>query len=228
MKFSLKFSSLLTVVLALGPFLSRAQQPSGYYDQEPRPLPTSSPYERYNSRQTTLRYGIAAPTGGLSPYLADPARLNLTLSVENVFTKRFSLGGQVGYTYFKERLPRQVFSSPGQDISAVQTRTLTLIPVMAIGKAYLGGVNAPIRPYAQLGLGGAFVDYANYFGTLADAKNGIRFATGAAVGSRFLFGKRSSFGADVQAGIQYIPFRYDAVTSAPTLGVSAGLFYRWW
>lgn len=223
------FRYLLLGLLGLTPFLSQAQQP-GYYDPNRvgTPLPTSSPYERYNSRQVTLRYGIAVPTGGLTNYVADPAKLNLSLSIENVFTRRFSLGGQVGYTYFQERLPRQVFSTPGQDISAVQTRTFSAVPVMAIGKAYLTGVNAPIRPYAQLGLGGAFVDYANYYGTLSDAKNGIRFAGTAAVGSRFLFGKRSSFGADLQAGIQFIPFKYADVTNAATLNASVGVFYRWW
>lgn len=221
------FRILFLGLLALSPLLSQAQQP-GYYDPNRAPLPSTSPYERYNSRQTTLRYGVAVPTGGLRNYLADPANLNLALSVENVFTRRFSIGGQVGYTFFKERLPRQVISSPGRDISAVQTRTLSTIPLLAIGKAYLTGVNAPIRPYAQLGLGGAFVEYANYFGTLSDAKNGIRFASSAAVGSRFLFGKKSSFGADVQAGIQYIPFRYADVTNAATLNASIGVFYRWW
>jgi hypothetical protein len=215
--------------LALGPLLSYAQQPGGYYDQSPRPQPpTTSPYERYNSRQTTFRYGLAFPTGGLRPYLTDPSNLNVSLSVENVFTRRFSVGGQVGYLYFKERLPRQIVSSPGQDLSAVQTRTFTALPIMAIGKYYVTGVNAPVRPYAQLGVGGAFVEYANYFGTLADARNGIRFATGAAVGSRFLFGSKGSFGADLQAGVQLIPFQHADVTNATTLQASVGVFYRWW
>ncbi|WP_128546062.1 outer membrane protein [Larkinella soli] len=200
-------------------------------DPEERPrargrVPNNS---RYSSGSATVFYGVGFPTSSQQSYIDKMGTRNFALAIEADFPGHLSLGGRIGHQYTSDRLPRQVISlGDGSDVSAVQTRTLTLVPLMAIGSYHLTERNAPFRPYVQLGAGGAYVDYTTYYGSLADQKTGVRAAVAPAVGAKFLFGRNSNLGAEIQAQYQHVFFNYNELKNSGNVLVSVGLSYHWW
>lgn len=185
-------------------------------------------YNRFVSGRATVFYGASLPMGSLPNYIDKTGNRNFAVAVEAMFPGRFSVGGRIGHQYISQRLPRQVYSfDDGTDISAVQTRTLTVVPLLAIGSVYLNDINGTFRPYLQLGAGGAYVDYAKYYGTLSDQKTGVRAVLAPAVGAKFQFGKGNNFGGEVQAQYQNVFFKYNELNNSANLMLSVGLSYRW-
>ena len=189
----------------------------------------SSTYDRYVTFNIAARYGVALPLGGQKGYIDKVSPTNLALEAEWLFPQHFSLGLKTGYQYTTQRLPRQVYQYDDESISAVQTRTLSVIPAMASVSYYFADNAASIRPYVQMAGGGAFVDYTNYFGPLADQNNGFKGAIAPAIGLKFYGQREQKFGAEIQAQYQNVFFNYDLLkNSAPSLMLSAGIVYRWY
>ena len=192
-----------------------------------------SPYQEYVTFNISARYGVAFPMGGQKGYIDRVSPTNFALDGEWLFPKRFSLGLKTGYQYDKQRFDRQVYSyttgNSGQDISAVQTRTLSIIPAMVSLSYYFADNAAAIRPYVQFAGGGAFVNYTNYFGTLADASSGFKGAIAPAVGLKYYGKREQGLGAEIQAQYQNVFFNYDLLkNNAPSLMLSAGISYRFY
>ncbi|GAB2603944.1 hypothetical protein [Spirosoma areae] len=193
----------------------------------------SSIYDRYVTFNISARYGVSLPMGGQKGYIDKISPTNVGLEGEWLFPQRFSLGMKTGYQYTQQRLGRQVYtyssSAADQSISAVQTRTLSIIPVMASVSYYFATNAAAIRPYVQLAGGGAYIDYTNFFGTLGDQQSGFKGAIAPAVGLKVYGGRERGLGAEVQAQYQNIFFAYDLLkNSAPSLMLSVGISYRWY
>lgn len=189
----------------------------------------SSTYDRYVTFSIAARYGVALPLGGQKGYIDKVSPTNLALEAEWLFPQHFSIGLKTGYQYTSQRLPRQVYQYDDESISAVQTRTLSVIPAMASLSFYFADNAAAIRPYIQMAGGGAFIDYTNYFGPLADRKNGFKGAIAPAIGLKFYGQREQKLGAEIQAQYQNVFFNYDLLkNSAPSLMLSAGIVYRWY
>lgn len=192
-----------------------------------------SPYQEYVTFNFSARYGIAFPLGGQKGYIDKISPANLAIDGEWLFPKRFSLGIKTGYQYNQQRLGRSVYTFTDgnnvQDVSAVQTRTLTIIPAMASLSYYFADNAAAIRPYVQVAGGGAYVDYSNFFGTLSDQSNGFRGAIAPAIGVKYYDQREKKFGAEIQAQYQNVFFNYEQLrNSSPSLMLSAGIIYRWY
>ncbi|RRB11608.1 hypothetical protein [Larkinella knui] len=189
---------------------------------------TNSLYERFVSGRATVFYGVGLPMGSQQNYMDKVGTRNFAVAIEAMFPGRFSVGGRIGQQYSSERLPRQTYTfDDGSEVSAVQTRALTVVPLLAIGSVYLNDITAVVRPYVQLGAGGAYVDYAKYYGTLVDQKTGVRGALAPAVGAKFQFGKNNNLGGEIQAQYQHVFFKYNELKNSSNLLFSVGLSYRW-
>lgn len=189
----------------------------------------ASTFDRYVTFSLSARYGVSMPLGGQKGYIDRISPANLALEGEWLFPQRFSLGIKTGYQYTQQRLGRQVVDFGDQAISAVQTRTLTVIPAMVSASYYFAENSAAIRPYVQVAGGGAFVDYTNFYGTLADQNSGFKGAIAPAIGLKYYGQRDKKFGAEIQAQYQNIFFKYDLLrNSSPSLMLSAGIVYRWY
>lgn len=215
---------IIAFILFLGIIPAYAQE------QAPRLYTLPSPYDRYTTYLVTARYTAGIPLGSFSNSYIDKASFqNYSISMEWVLQSAFSVGGEIGYSYFNKRLPRTTYLSGDQTISAVQTRTLTQYPIEVFANYHFSKRNAAIQPYVQISAGASVLDYTLYYGSLADQKQKVRPAYGAALGSKFLFKKDGSFGADVRVKYAGTSFKYDYLTSGvSSLNASIGLFYRWW
>lgn len=190
-----------------------------------------SPYERYTTYRVSVTGGLGLPAGTFTNYMDNTTTRNYAVSVDFVFPKNnLSVGATIGSQYFKNRIGRQVYSDDNQDVSAVQTRTFSAIPLMLTGSYHIGNVNALVRPYIQVGLGGAFAELINYWGTIPTGDNGFRFAAQAGAGVRVLFKKQGKVGLEAGATYQHLPFALEGegIKDASTLNARVGLFYRWW
>lgn len=188
-----------------------------------------SPYQEYVTFNISARYGVAFPMGGTQGYIDRVSPTNLALDGEWLFPKRFSIGLKTGYQYNKQRLPRQVYQVGNEDVSAVQTRTLSVIPAMVSLSYYFADNAAALRPYVQFAGGGAFIDYTNYFGTLADQSNKFKGAIAPAIGVKYYGKREQGLGAEIQAQYQNVFFNYDLLkNNSPSLMLSAGISYRFY
>lgn len=189
----------------------------------------ASSFDRYVTFSLAARYGVSMPLGGQKGYIDRISPANLALEGEWLFPKRFSLGIKTGYQYNQQRVGRQVYDFGDQSVSAVQTRTLSVIPAMVSASYYFAENSAAIRPYVQVAGGGAFVDYTNFYGTLADQRTGFKGAIAPAIGLKYYGQREKKFGAEIQAQYQNVFFNYDLLkNSSPSLMLSAGLVYRWY
>lgn len=189
----------------------------------------SSTYDRYVTFNISARYGVSLPLGGQKGYIDKISPTNFALEGEWLFPRRFSIGLKTGYQYTQQRLLRQVYQYDDQTISAVQTRTLSVIPAMISLSYYFADNAAAIRPYIQMAGGGAYVDYTNYFGPLSDQNHGFKGAIAPAIGLKYYGRREQGFGAEIQAQYQNLFFDYRQLqNSAPSLMLSAGISYRWY
>ncbi|MEZ0607181.1 hypothetical protein ACAW74_01640 [Fibrella sp. WM1] len=218
-------SGLLVPALAQrNPEAPRSAEPNAYN------LMRESTYNRYVTFNASLRYGVGVPLGTQRNYINQLSPANALVTMEWQFPQNFSLGLQSGYQYSQQRLPRAVYSFPetGEDISAVQTRTLTVTPVLASAAYYFSDPAAPIRPYVQLAGGGAFINYTNFYGTLADQDKQFAGMIAPAIGVK-IFGKREKgLGGEIQAQYQNAFYKYNELNNPSNLMLSAGLTYRFY
>lgn len=197
----------------------------------PQLFKRESPYERYTTYRVSLTGGLGLPSGTFGDYMDKTTLRNYTLAMDFVFPKNnLSVGFAVGSQYFQNRLPRQLYSFDDGDISAVQTRALSAYPLVLTGSYHIGKVNAPIRPYIQVGAGGAFAELSTYWGSLPTGDNGFKLVAQVGGGVRVLFKKTGNFGLEAGATYQYIPFNVESagIKDVSSLNARAGLFYRWW
>ncbi|MEZ0485462.1 hypothetical protein [Fibrella aquatica] len=232
----MKLTQLLTASLLLASSMAWAQvQPmpgNPDYDNSASRnaynLMRESTYNRYVTFNGSIRYGVSMPMGTSKNYIDKLSPANVIATMEWQFPQKFSLGLQTGYQYSQQRLPRAIYDLGEETISAVQTRTLTLTPVMATASYYFSDPASAIRPYVQIAGGGAFVNYTNFYGTLSDANKKFAGAIAPAIGLK-VFGQRESrLGGEVQAQYQNVFYNYNEINNAQNVMLSAGLTYRFY
>ena len=217
--------------LIFAAFLISALSSVQAQETAPRLYTLPSPFERYTHYLATIRYTGAVPLGSFSDSYIDKASFkNYSISLEWVLRNSpLSVGGELGSSYFQKRIPRAVYQSGDETLSAVQTRTLNQYPLQVFANYHFLGKSSSVQPYVQLSGGVSFLDYTLYYGSLAQQKQKTAPTYGIGAGSKFMFKKDGSFGADVRLKYQGTSFKYDYVDKGvPTLNVSIGLFYRWW
>lgn len=190
-----------------------------------------SPFERYRHNAITLRGMSAIPLGELSSNYIDKSSIkNYSVTLEWIFPNQpVSAGLEIGKTYFEKRLPRDLYAGAEWDISAVQTRTISLTPIQGFVNYNFSGVNSIVQPYVHASLGATVVNYILYLGSLGDQYQKLRFGYGIGAGSKFLFKRDGKFGADVRVKYNNASFDYGYIEKgAPNVTASFGLFYRWW
>ncbi|MPR36509.1 opacity family porin [Salmonirosea aquatica] len=215
---------LINSLVLLGVSLSAIAQ------QQPQLYNLPTPFERYSHYHLTVRGGAAIPMGPFSDAYIDKSTIkNYSLALDWIFQKPVSIGVEVGKTFFSQKMPRALYNLGGQEVSAVQTRTLDMMPIQGVASYYFAGTNAPIRPYVQLAAGANLLDYTLYYGNLANQQQSVKLTYGAAAGAKFLFKKDGNFGADVRVKYNQTSLNYDYVDKGVSqLNATVGLFYRWW
>ncbi|QRR03723.1 hypothetical protein [Dyadobacter sandarakinus] len=197
----------------------------------PKLYTVASPFDRYTHYVVTGRFTGAVPLGAFSKdYIDKTSFQNASISLEWVFRNApVSIGGEIGSYYFEKRLPRTVYDNGDETISAVQTRTLSQYPVEVFANYLLLPKTSSVQPYVQVSGGISILDHTVYYGSLSSQNQKVAPRYGIGVGSRFLFRKDGSFGADVRVKYSGTAYKFEEITKGiSSVNGSIGLFYRWW
>jgi outer membrane protein W len=216
---------LLLLLLLAGGLSVSAQQAT------PKLYTLPSPFERYTYYVATVRGGMVSPMSNFSKnYIDENSIQNYSVSVEWMMRNAFSLGGEVGYSYLDKQMPRSLYElSSGETISAVQTRTLTAYPIQFFGNYHFNLKNSIVKPYVHASAGVSVLNYTVYYGLLASQDQKVKPTFGIGAGTKVLFNRDGSFGADVRVKYSGTAYKFDYIESGiQKLNVSVGLFYRWW
>ncbi len=203
---------------------------SAWAQQQPQLYNLPTPFERYSHYNLTVRGGAAIPMGAFSSGYIDKTTIqNYSIALDWILQKPVSIGLEFGKTFFSQKLPRAMYELDGQEVSAVQTRTIGLMPIQGVVSYYFAGTNASIRPYVQLAAGADLLDYTLYYGSLANQQQALKFSYGAAAGAKFLFKSDGKFGADLRVKYNQTSLNFDYVDKGVSqVNATVGLFYRWW
>lgn len=216
---------LMLIFLIVAGFSVSAQQAT------PKLYTLPSPFERYTYYVATVRGTLVHPMGDFSKNYIDQNSLkNYSVSIEWMMRNSFSLGGEIGYSYLDKSMPRALYKmSSGETISAVQTRTLKEYPIQFFGNYHFNLNNRIVKPYVQASAGVSVLNYTVYYGLLAAQDQKVKPTFGLGVGTKVLFNRDGSFGADVRVKYSATTYQYDYIDNGiQKLNASVGLFYRWW
>jgi outer membrane protein W len=170
-----------------------------------------------------FNYSIAQPNGSLSDYAGKASFRGWKAGINYSLNDQFSLGLGFGFNDFYEKSERMVYDDKGSDISAVQQRTLQVLPIQAVAQYNFAKANAKVIPYGSLGIGTANMNYEKYWGEFVEKENKWSFLVSPELGINVPFGKYSPvmFNASVQ--YNYAPYNMNEISSFNTLQGNIGI-----
>lgn len=170
-----------------------------------------------------FNYSVASPFGSLGDYAGNASFRGWKAGLQYSLNDRLSLGLGFGFNDFYEKTDRAVYPDKGSDISAVQQRTLQVLPIQAVAQYQFAKADAKVIPYGSLGVGTANMNYEKYWGEFVEKDNSWTFLVSPEIGINVPFGKYSPvmFNANVQ--YNYAPYSFNEITSFNTLQGNIGI-----
>lgn len=175
--------------------------------------------------KTSIQQSTNLPIGSFGKFINKASWRGLTVSYNYFATDNLSAGLTAGYYDFYEKTGRRLYEINNTEVSAVKSHSVQLIPVMLKGGYNWTKEGSAVQPYVSLGAGINFITYEEWFGTLVDQKNSLRFTAAPEIGTRITFNKNSMLGADISLRYNYTAFKYNNVTNLQTVSLNLGLFW---
>jgi outer membrane protein W len=176
--------------------------------------------------KTVIQQSTNLPIGSFKNFAGNISWRGATGTYNYFVTNNISVGISAGYYDFYQKKDRQLYQFNEVDVSAVKSHSVQQIPVMLKGGYNWVKEGSLFQHYVSLGAGVNFVTYEEWFGTLVDQNNRLRFTASPEIGTRIAFNQSSSlFGADVSLRYNYTPFRYNTINNMQTISLNVGLFW---
>lgn len=170
-----------------------------------------------------LQYNVQTPVGAFKNDLISKTSFNgISAGLMYNISDRFSLGGQTGYSNFREQFPRQLYDTKQGTISAVMTNYVRMVPLQAKSR-YQFMPGAAIQPYVGLAAGVNMVTFNQYLGEFGSTKTGVHFAATPDAGIMVPFSKYSGSAFTLGANFNYVPYNYSGIEHLNNWGVYAGV-----
>lgn len=169
-----------------------------------------------------LSYQVGLPVGNLKDVVEQTSWRGGEIAFMYGVTDALSVGFAAGSQDFYQKYPRTIIHSSGQDISAVITNSIQVMPVMAKGSWKLGPMG-PVQPFVSLAAGGNFIQYRKFYGEFVDSRNTFGFAAQPSVGVHVPFSRTGGAAFHVAAGFNYMPFKFDETNGLHHGVVKAGI-----
>lgn len=168
-------------------------------------------------------YSIAQPLGSVKDYTNKTSFRGWGAGIQYMLNDQWAVGIRSGYQDFYERLPRAIYHDQQGDVSAVQTRTLQVIPIQATVSYSFLKQDQPVLPYVMLGVGTAHMQYEKYWGEFVEEDGSWRFLVSPEAGINVPFGKASPLMFNVNVRYNYAPYKMGDITSFNTIQGNIGL-----
>lgn len=174
-----------------------------------------------------LNYNYSFPLSSFNNHLVkDASPRGFTSNLMYDVNPKISVGLGIGYQDYYQKNDRQLYKyGQSQDISAVLTNSVQIIPVTArMEYTPLGASPSAVQPYLALAAGFNFVNYDQYLGQFLNHTSATGFRALAGVGVKIPFGKNNGWGADLGASYDYAPFKKWGLNDLNTANVHAGVY----
>lgn len=234
MKIVLKIG--LTLMLTAAVFAANAQwrpYPYGYpnrYQRLQQNMERNNNRDQYVYQKNTkprlllnLNYGISMPLGSLHDYTGKTSFTGWNGSLLYQINPQLAAGLGVGYYDYYQKIPRQVYQDKTTAISAVQSRTLQLIPIQPTLVYTPKGDKPGVKPYVGLGIGVSDVNYAKYWGEFVESQNKVAFSVSPMAGVQIPFSQKSPLALNVGVKYNYVPYNYNEIKNISTVEGNIGL-----
>ncbi|MFY0254032.1 outer membrane beta-barrel protein [Chitinophaga sp. 30R24] len=168
-------------------------------------------------------YAIGTPLGSLKDYSNKTSFRGWGAGIQYMFNDQWAVGLRSGYQDFYQRLPRAVYHDAQGDVSAVQTRTLEVIPIQATVSYSFLKQDMPVLPYLMVGVGTAHMNYEKYWGQFVDKDGSWQFLVSPEIGINVPFGKGSPLMFNANARYNYAPYSYGDISNFSSFQWNVGL-----
>jgi hypothetical protein len=155
----------------------------------------------------TINYSPSQPVGTLRDFIDKPSWASMRVDFMNNIKVKWAAGFGSGFTRFYQRLPRAVYNDGSSDISAVQTRRIEVIPVLAKA-SYFHNTGKAVQWYAGVGVGMSVVLYDKLWGIYTDSDNitSFKFCLEPVAGAYYRISKKSRVSIHTGLSYMYLPF----------------------
>jgi hypothetical protein len=182
-----------------------------------------------NKWRCQLGYNISAPLGSLkNDYVKNTSFRGATGELSYTINPKFSLGLHSGYQDYYQKYDRQVYhTAPNEDISAVVSNSMEIVPIMLRGTFSPVGDNASaIKPFVTLGAGVNMVNYRQYLGEFPGSDASGNFAAQVGAGIMVPFSKdKTETGFRLGATYNYGAYDKNDISNLNSVGVNAGVVF---
>ena len=175
-----------------------------------------------------LNYNIGMPVGDFkNSYLNKTSYNGAGGEIFYFFNPKVALGLNIGYQSYYQKYPRQTYkTSDNQNISAVLSNTVELMPVMVNGTfTPLSVGSSRVRPYVSAGAGITLVNYRQFYGEFSNGNASTSLAAQAGAGAMFSFGKNRTSSLQLGANYNYASYNNNGLKSLNTLGLQVGIIF---
>lgn len=173
-----------------------------------------------------LNYNYSFPLGTFrSDVVKDASPRGFTGNLMYSIRPEFSAGLGIGYQDYYQKYGRQLYNTgKSQQVSAVVTNSLQMVPVMARAEYSPLRSMARIQPYLVLAAGANFINNDQYLGEFVNGHTTVGFRALAGVGVKVPLGKMSGWGIDAGGSYDFAPYNKFGIKNLNTANVHAGIY----
>lgn len=175
--------------------------------------------------QLNLNYNYSFPIAHFSQDLVSEASpRGFTGNLMYPVSQKISVGLGVGYQDYYEKFGRRNYNlGKSQQVSAVLTNSIQMVPVMARIEVHPLSVKAPVQPYLSLAAGANFINYDQYLGQFSSSSASTGFRGSAGLGIKIPFAK--GWGIDVGGSYDFAPFNKFGYKDLHNANVRGGVYF---
>jgi long-subunit fatty acid transport protein len=177
-----------------------------------------------------LNYNVSIPTGSFKTNeVGTTSFRGVSGGINYNFNPKFSLGLNVGFQSYYEKLDRQLYKGEGnQTISAVRTNLIDIMPVLLKATYFpiAGTSNSKLQPYLSAGAGVNMVNYQQFYGEFGGSEYAVPLALQAGAGVAVPLGVSGTTSLKLGATYNYSGYtKNDVNTKLGNVGVNVGLVF---
>nr|WP_294906203.1 P44/Msp2 family outer membrane protein [uncultured Lacibacter sp.] len=186
---------------------------------------TATVHAQQGLSKISIQQSTHLPVGSLKGFIEKPSLRGGSVSYQYFVTDQLSLGLMAGYSDLYQKKDRQNYVVGETEVSAVKSHSLQTTPFLLTAGYNKVKEGSTIQPYANLGVGAAFISYEEWYGTLVDDAGGLKFSVAPEIGTRIAFNKYSLSGIDLSVRYNFTAFQYNDVKNLQTVSLNLGLFF---
>jgi hypothetical protein len=170
----------------------------------------------------SLYYSMGFPMGKLSDHIENVSFRGMGFDMKFFTNDNVALGFGMTWSTFYNSLPYDTYTSGTLSVSGKQYRYFNSLPIHAYASYYLGMEEAPIRPFASLGIGTAYNEKRTEMGVFMVEDKGWLFSIQPEVGVLL---KATDYNSLLISAKYNAPFKSSAIDSYPYLSLNVGFSF---